>query len=169
MTDDTARARGGAITLVLRLLVGGMFVYLGAKKVLLQSPSDFLKVLREYAIVPETWWVAQNVIAAVVPWAEMLLGALLVLGVATRGAALSALSLLLVFTGAVYLRAKGIEAGSGQAFCDIAFDCGCGSGVERICRKLAENVTLILASTFVLFSPSTRYSLWPRLVRGGGA
>jgi hypothetical protein len=52
-------------------------------------------------------------------------------------------------------------------FCSIKFDCGCGSGEQYICRKLPENLGLILLSLFALFSKTDRFCLWRNLVPAG--
>lgn len=160
-----AGARGGVVTLLLRLAVGGMFVYLGAQKVLVKDPTAFLKALLEYQMFPADMPVLMNTVAATMPWMEILLGAMLVLGIATRGTALAVFLLLAGFSAAIYLRAQGIAAADQKTFCEVAFDCGCGNGVVNVCRKLPENGALILASLIVLFSPSERFSVLPRALR----
>jgi len=164
--DEGRAGKGGWFTLLLRFAVGGMFIYLGYQKALAKDPSDFLKVLREYQMFPDDMPVLMNTVAAATPWMEMLLGAMLILGIATRGAALTAFVLLVAFSGAIYMRASGIAVDEQIAFCEVAFDCGCGTGVVNVCRKLTENGALVLASLFVLFSPSERFGLWTRMVRG---
>jgi len=56
------------------------------------------------------------------------------------------------FTTAIFVRALGVYHDTGIAFCAIEFDCGCGAGVINICKKLAENVTLLVLSVVVVVS-----------------
>jgi uncharacterized membrane protein YphA (DoxX/SURF4 family) len=154
---------GSILLLVARLILGGMFVYLGVQKAL--DPVAFLKAIRLYEMVPESWPHLLNFMASVLPWAEILLGALILFGVAVRGAALSMLALLLVFSTAIALRALAVAAREGIAFCMVAFDCGCGLGVERVCRKLPENAALIAAALVVLFSRCRRLCARAELIR----
>lgn len=158
-TGDTPS--GGLLGLIARLLLGAAFLYLGYLKA--QDPVAFLKVIREYEMAPESMPRLMTWIAAVLPWMEMVCGLLLVLGIGLRGTSLLLLVLLVVFTGAILMRARGIQAEEGLAFCSIEFDCGCGTGVVPVCRKLVENGILLLASCVVLISGARRFALRARL------
>lgn len=149
--------RGGVLTLLARLLLGGAFLYLGALK--LQDPVAFLKAIREYHLVPQDHPQLLNFVAAVLPWAEVLLGALLVLGVAVRGTALVFVGLLASFTTAITLRALAEHRELGKAFCEVAFDCGCGTGVEHVCVKLMQNAVLLVVALFLVGSRARRFCL----------
>ena len=52
-----------------------------------------------------------------------------------------------------------LQSQAGTAFCDIAFDCGCGTGVVNVCSKLAQNWTLIVMALVALLVPSRRFAL----------
>ena len=145
--------------LAARLILGATFLWLGAAKV--GEPVEFLKLIRQYEMVSDRSHELLNGLAAWMPWLEIWCGALLVLGVAVRGAALTLTALLAAFTAAIASRALGIQADEGQAFCAIAFDCGCGSGVVNICGKLAQNSGLLVLSLIALISRSTRWCLRP--------
>jgi uncharacterized membrane protein YphA (DoxX/SURF4 family) len=147
---------GGVLLLVARLVVGGAFVMLALAK--LADPVAFLKSVREYGLVADDSRLL-NLAAALLPWVELLCGALLVLGVAVRGNALLLAGLLAVFTTAIAARAADMHAASGGAFCDLAFDCGCGTGVENVCTKLAQNAVLFVLALFALFAHSRRFCL----------
>jgi uncharacterized membrane protein YphA (DoxX/SURF4 family) len=134
----------------------------------LASPVDFMKVIREYHLVPEQAWWLLNATAVMLPWIEVLCGLLLILGIATRGAALTLLIMLLVFTPAVAHQAITLyQTTPGISFCAVEFNCGCGAGVVNACSKLTENALLIIASLYVLLSSRFRLSLAPRLVPAG--
>jgi uncharacterized membrane protein YphA (DoxX/SURF4 family) len=150
-TPGSRKQNGYVVAAVLaRWLLGACFIYMGLNKAL--HPIDFLKLVRQYDWVQNH--VLLNVIAAGLPWFEMLCGLLLMLGVAVRGAALVLVGMLVVFTGIVLQRAWGIHVASGLAFCAIKFDCGCGTGEVWICWKLVENSMLLLLSLALLFGRS---------------
>jgi uncharacterized membrane protein YphA (DoxX/SURF4 family) len=150
--DDT-----GVPLLIARLIIGGLFVYMGLVKA--ADPVEFMKLIREYEMVPAGAWWMMNVMAALLPWVEVACGVLMVAGVALRGTASVALAMLVVFTAAIAARAIGVYHAGGIAFCDIQFDCGCGAGVVYICTKLPENVALSLLAIVVLLSRSRRFCL----------
>src|ERR1041385_7246276 len=100
-------------TLAARWILGGVFVYMGLTKAL--HPVDFLKILRQYEMVESH--VLLNLIAAGLPWFEVLCGILLLSGIAVRGAALMSLAMLVPFTFIVLNRALGIQAAKGIPFC----------------------------------------------------
>jgi len=134
-----------SVVLVLaRLIVGGVFLWMGAQKI--GDPVVFLKLVREYGMLPERPPLALNATAVILPWLELLGGALLVLGVGVRGAALVLFGMLAVFSTAILLRALQIQSAEELAFCAVAFDCGCGSGPQPVCGKLLQNAGLLAAS-----------------------
>jgi uncharacterized membrane protein YphA (DoxX/SURF4 family) len=147
----------GVPLLVARVAVGLAFVVMGASKV--SDPVAFLKALREYDMFPPGQPWLMNVTAAALPFAEILCGALLLAGLAVRGTAALLLALLAVFTCAIYLRAAALADAGPSPLCAIAFDCGCGSGVQNACRKLAENGVLIALCVVALASRSRRWCL----------
>jgi len=142
-------AKSEYIRLLLRWVIGGLFIYMGLSKAL--HPVEFLKLVRQYEMVHQPWLL--NSIAAVLPWFEMFCGAALVTGVLRRGAALVTVLMLVPFTFIVARRAFAIHAAQGTPFCDIKFDCGCGSGPMVICHKLVENGLLILAAGWLAARP----------------
>lgn len=142
---------------VARLVLGGMFIYMGWKKA--WAPEIFLKHIRLYDMIPDSAYLLLNTIAVTLPWVEILCGVLLLAGVFIRGSALALLVMLVGFSIAIYLRARGIMAAQGIGLCDVAFDCGCGTGVEKMCVKLPENMLLMLLSVLAMLSRSRRFCL----------
>lgn len=136
------------MTWVARLGLGGFFLYSGLAKAL--HPVEFLKLLRLYDFTDAS--VVLNVIAATLPWFEVVCGAALVFGIAVRGTALVTLALLVPFTGVVLRRALALQAAQAIPFCAVRFDCGCGMGEVAICYKLVENALLIGAALWLLAS-----------------
>jgi len=149
--------RTGLPLLAIRVVLGLMFVYMGANK--LADPIIFLKAIRQYHLLPETPGVFLNLSAVVLPWMEIFAGTALLLGLHIRGAALALIIMLGIFTPAVYLRALEIQRETPQSFFAIEFDCGCGSGVEVIWTKLLTNIGLFLLAIAALFSKSRRFCL----------
>jgi uncharacterized membrane protein YphA (DoxX/SURF4 family) len=135
-----------------RLLLGGAFIYTGCAKAL--HPVDFLKLVRQYDLVHSA--PVLDAIAAWLPWFEIACGALLVAGVAVRGTALVALILLTPFTIAVTERALALKSALALPLCMVKFDCGCGTGEEFVCRKLAENALLIILAAWLLVKGAAR-------------
>jgi uncharacterized membrane protein YphA (DoxX/SURF4 family) len=133
--------------LLVRWIIGGLFIYMGLTKAL--HPVEFLKLVRQYEMVDQPWLL--NGIAAVLPWFEAVCGLLLVTGWMRRGAATVAVAMLVPFTILIARRALAIHA-QGTPFCDIQFDCGCGGGEVVICHKLVENSLLILGSLWLAIS-----------------
>ncbi len=142
--------RSPLLSLLARLILGGTFVWMGWSKV--SAPVEFLKLVRQYEMVPADLPWLLNSIAVLLPWIEIVCGLLLVFGLLRRGAALVGLVMLLVFTAAVARRGLALAEASDLAFCLVEFDCGCGSGVVNVCRKLGENALLMLLTLLLLLA-----------------
>lgn len=162
----TAAARGGLGVAVARWVLGATFVAMGSAKV--GDTVTFLKLIREYGLVSEDNSTILTSLAVVLPWLELWLGALVLAGVAVRGSSLALLAMLVVFTGAIGLRTQGLMETEGLALCAVAFDCGCGSGVVNVCRKLSENLGLMTLAVVVLCSGNSRMCLRHRLLGAPG-
>ncbi len=131
---------------VARLILGGLYLYMGASKAL--DPVAFLKLLRQYDVLAGP--PGLNAVAAMLPWFELVCGGLLVAGIWVRGTALWSLGMLVPFTALVWQRALVLQAAGALPFCAVKFDCGCGAGEVGICSKLLENGVLILLSLWLL-------------------
>jgi len=108
--------RNKTLLLVVRLILGGLFVYAGAVKVL--DPLDFAQDIRNYRLVgPSLSFIA----AIVLPWLEILAGLALILGIWMRGAALVVSGLLVFF---IILTLVTMIRG-------LDVDCGCFGAVSR--------------------------------------
>ena len=163
MNDVVSKNRAvmDLLTVLGRWLLGGAFLYLGLNKAL--HPVEFLKLMRQYDITQDAFLL--NSIAAALPWFEVFCGLLLLAGVAVRGTALTLAVMLVPFTLVVLHRALLLEAARNIPFCAVSFDCGCGSGEEFICRKLAENLGLFALSFWLLVGRGRRFSLRFSLLR----
>ena len=121
---------GGLPLLIARILLGGTFIYMGVHKVL--DPVEFLKLIRQYEMVPESPPYFLNGMAVVFPWLEIVSGTALLLGMYVRGSVAMMAVMLCVFTPVIFIRAMHIHATEGIPFTQVEFDCGCGAGVVVI-------------------------------------
>jgi putative oxidoreductase len=83
---------GKGVNLVLRLVLGGVFVYAGSLKVF--NPPLFAQEIDQYALVPHEMI---NLMAITLPWVEVTAGVLLILGICVRANALILAGLATVF------------------------------------------------------------------------
>jgi uncharacterized membrane protein YphA (DoxX/SURF4 family) len=149
--DPTAHSKlPDVFALLARWILALAFVYMGLSKAV--DPVGFLKSVQQYGVVHNHWLL--NSLAASLPWLEIFCGLLLMAGIAIRGTALLLLLMLVVFTGLVLDHALGIMSAKAIPLCAVKFDCGCGTGEIFVCRKLAENLGLIIASTWLIVAPS---------------
>ncbi|MBN2445106.1 MAG: DoxX family protein [Phycisphaerae bacterium] len=148
----------GILLLLARLWVGGMFFYLAIMK--LADPIEFLKQTHEYGVVPVQPAILLNLTAVVMPWIEILCAVALLAGIWVRGAAVTILGMLLFFAPLLLMRAWSLyQTGQYASFCDVSFDCGCGTGVVFICSKMIENTSLKIGALIVILSRSRRWCL----------
>lgn len=143
--------------LVLRVVLAAVFIYLGTKKIL--DPVAFLKAVRMYQMLPEEPAIFLNLTAIVLPWLEVLAGIALILGLWVRGAGILMAGMLAVFTPAIFLRAWDMHVAQSIPFLKLEFDCGCGSGVVVIWKKLLENTALFFGALAAAFSHTRRFCL----------
>jgi putative oxidoreductase len=105
--------RSPGVQLVLRLLLGGYFVYASLDKIL--APAAFARIVYQWQVAGP---VPSNLVAVTLPWVEFLAGTLLVVGAWRREAALVIALLLVVFlSAATSVLARGIDVEN----------CGCTS------------------------------------------
>jgi len=123
---------------VCRLVLGGVFIYAGfSKGYPVEHRHQFEITLSTYQLLP-VW--AVIAVAAVLPWLEMALGALLLVGWKLRYVASFAALLLGAFIAAMGITyARGIQA-----------DCGCfGFGEPISAMTLARDSALFLMAVFL--------------------
>ena len=108
-----ALLRSPRLHLLLRLLLGGYFVYASLDKI--ADPAAFAKIVYQWQVSGP---VPSNLVAVTLPWVEILAGLLLIAGVWRREAALVIALLLVVFLAAAgSVLARGIDV----------VNCGCTS------------------------------------------
>jgi uncharacterized membrane protein YphA (DoxX/SURF4 family) len=143
------------LALVVRLVTGGIWIYAGALK--LPDPAQSVQAVRAYQLLPSAMG---SPVGQLLPILEIVVGAMLVLGLLTRGAAVVSAVLFVAFIIAIAsVWARGIE-----------IDCGCfgGGGYDPDASahypwEIARDVALLIASVWLVFARSTRLSLDSRL------
>lgn len=148
-TPKSGLARWPAV--VLRLLLGGVWIVAGATK--LSDPAESVLAVRGYQLLPGD---TATTVGQLLPVLEVVLGACLVLGVLTRGAAIvSAVLMLLFIAGIASVWARGID-----------IDCGCfgGGGYDPNAAsaypwEIARDTALLLLSVLLAFAGSSRLAL----------
>lgn len=144
-------------SLIVRLFLGGLFVYMGVNKI--GHPVAFLKQIHLYDMLPVAPPQAMNLTAIALPWVEVICGLALILGLWRRGSAVLIALMLGVFTPAIFSRALSIHQTEGTPFLEVAFDCGCGAGVVVTWKKLLENSGLFVLAVMTILSRSQSFSL----------
>jgi putative oxidoreductase len=127
--------------LLLRAYVGGVFIYASMYKI--NYPGEFAETIASYQLVP--FW-AVNFMALVMPWAELVSGILMVLGVRTKSAAVAIGGMLVMFSLAIVITLlRGIPIG-----------CGCFTSVEEPLGwgTLGRDLVWLIMTLQVYFFPS---------------
>ncbi len=136
--------------LIARLVIGGVWLVAGLLKI--TRPDESIAAVRAYEILPGS---VVETVGLLLPTVEIVVGAALVLGVLTRGAAVVSALLFVAFVlGIASVWARGIE-----------IDCGCfgGGGAEAGAAsdypiEIARDVGLLMLSAYVAWLPRTRWA-----------
>jgi uncharacterized membrane protein YphA (DoxX/SURF4 family) len=135
-----------------RLVLGVVFLVAGGSKVTDLAASG--RAVAAYRILP---FEAATVVGAALPMVELLIGLLLVVGLATRVAATVGTALLAVFIG-------GIASAWARG---LSIDCGCFGGGGDLAAgvrpsygpEITRDLALLALAVFLLVYPRTRFSL----------
>jgi uncharacterized membrane protein YphA (DoxX/SURF4 family) len=133
---STKKTPVGVAALILRIVLGGVFVFAAWMK--LREPwALFALSIDSYQVLP-SW--AVELAARALPWFELLLGVALIAGVWRGASAVAASLLLAVFFGLMVMAmAKGMQ-----------IDCGCFGPGERLSWiTLLRDGALLATSLFV--------------------
>jgi uncharacterized membrane protein YphA (DoxX/SURF4 family) len=145
---------------VARLVVGGVWIVAGALKVGNLTASG--RAVAAYRLLP---FDAAMFVGAVLPFLEIALGLLLVLGLATRVAAIGSgllFAVYIVAIASVWIRGLRIDCGCFGTGGDLTGDQRPQYAVETI-----RDIALLLVAGFLAVFPRTRLSLDARLLDGG--
>ena len=132
------RTTGEGCRLMVRLVLGGVFLYAGFVKI--ADPTTFAGDIAAYRVLP---YFGNYLAAAILPWLEALCGVLLIVGFRTRGAAAVILVVTSVFMAAL---ASTIVRG-------LDIDCGCfrhGGEKTSAWTALGRDALLFAAALMVL-------------------
>src|SRR4051794_39008308 len=139
------------IGLVVRLVVGGVWGGAGAIKI--SDPAASVRAVRAYRILPEA---TVHAVGYGLPFLELAIGLLLILGAGTRVAAALSAALLLLFV-------VGIASAWGRG---LQIECGCFGGggyaadaASSYPWEIARDVGLFLGSLLLVVRPATMVSL----------
>jgi uncharacterized membrane protein YphA (DoxX/SURF4 family) len=137
------------LNLLLRLFIGGMFVYAAWDKVL--NPYGFAVSIRAYKIIP---FALSNFVALGISWSELVAGIMLILGVMPRKAAGAIFVLLSVFTLAI----------TTTVVRGMVIDCGCfgsegGSSTSWI--LIVRNLALLFGTALIMLYNDGFLCLFP--------
>lgn len=136
------------LTMISRLLIGGMFIYASFYKVI--EPASFARSILYYHMVPGS---LVNLMALILPWLELLVGVALIVGCSYRGSVWWANLLLVVFIAAL---ASTIAR-------NLDIDCGCFKAGQKATGQawssLWFDVVAMIFSLQLLFSRSRRWMI----------
>lgn len=133
-----------------RILIGSVFVFAAIDKI--YNPDAFAKNINNYHVLP---YAALNIMALVLPWAELLAGAMLLAGVKIRASAALTSAMLFVFILAIIaaiLRGYNINCG-----CFAENSPAAASEVSKVgWAKVLEDLRWLVASVYIFFiTPTT--------------
>jgi uncharacterized membrane protein YphA (DoxX/SURF4 family) len=125
-----------------RFVLAGIFIYSGCIK--LEAPLQFAAAIAGYKLVPDSMI---SPLADYLPWLEIALGALLLIGWRIRYVAIGASVLLLGFIAILTITyMRGIDA-----------ECGCFGFGDRISlRTIARDALILLPALFLVFETRLR-------------
>ncbi len=132
--------------LISRLVVGFIFISYSVGKI--ASPDKFASEIANYALFPE---LLLNIIALTLPWIELVIGLLLVLGLRIKsGATISGVLMILFILSVIWAMAMGLD-----------INCGCSSTTpQRVgLPKLMENFGLLILSAIIYLFPERKFTL----------
>ncbi len=146
----------GFITLVFRLILGGVLVVAGAIKAF--SPSDAASAVAAYKILPNQ---IAHILGYALPWLELAIGLLLIIGVSVRFAAITGGIVMVLFIAAIIsVWARG-----------LLIDCGCFGGGGAIdpskaaavhrtyFLEILRDAGLALSAIYLYFFPYGRFGI----------
>jgi uncharacterized membrane protein YphA (DoxX/SURF4 family) len=135
------------LILVIRTFIGIIFIFFGVAKI--ADPSQFANEIGNYGMTPDF---ITHLMALILPWAEMIVGVLLLFGIYQNENGLLATLMLVMFTfGVIVAFASGLD-----------INCGCsgGNAQQKVgWLKILENIGLIILTTIVTITNSKKFVL----------
>ena len=128
------------IVLALRWFLAAVFIYAGVGKIL--NPAAFAEDIDNYRMLP---YLLVTIMAAIMPWLEVLCGLLLIFGKWLKGA-----TLLLIAMNFVFIIAIGSALARG-----LDISCGCfavsDDGIKVGYKRLLEDVVFLVAAAIIYY------------------
>ncbi|MCB0702224.1 MAG: MauE/DoxX family redox-associated membrane protein [Candidatus Kapaibacterium sp.] len=135
------------LILIIRSFIGVLFIFYGVAKI--ADPSQFANEIGNYGMTPD--FITQ-LMALILPWAELIVGVLLLFGIYQNENGLIATAMLLMFTFAViFAFASGLD-----------INCGCsgGNAQQKVgWLKILENFGLIILTSVISLTNSNKFKL----------
>ncbi|WBQ02408.1 MauE/DoxX family redox-associated membrane protein [Kribbella sp. CA-293567] len=139
------------ISLVARLALGGVLLVAGALKV--TDPEAATQAVRAYELLPQGF---DGIVGLLLPFLEIVIGILLIVGYGVRPAAVAAGVLMLLFIAAV---ASAWARG-------LAIDCGCFGGGGQVApgetkylQEILRDVGLVALAAWLFVKPFSKFAL----------
>ena len=151
MSDFSIKGLQPWLTLISRLILGGVLLAAGLLKV--THPAKSAMAVRAYEVLPVTF---ANFLGYALPWIEVGIAVLLILGVAVKPAALSGGLLMFLFIVAI-----------AQAWArGLTIDCGCFGGGGQVAKgetkyleEILRDTGLVLLALYLMKFPRGKFSL----------
>ena len=151
MSDFSIKGLQPWLTLISRLILGGVLLAAGLLKV--THPAKSAMAVRAYEVLPVTF---ANFLGYALPWIEVGIALLLILGVAVKPAALSGGLLMFLFIVAI-----------SQAWArGLTIDCGCFGGGGQVAKgetkyleEILRDTGLVLLALYLVKFPRGKFSL----------
>jgi uncharacterized membrane protein YphA (DoxX/SURF4 family) len=151
MSDFSIKGLQPWLTLISRLILGGVLLAAGLLKV--THPAKSAMAVRAYEVLPVTF---ANFLGYALPWIEVGIAVLLILGVAVKPAALSGGLLMFLFIVAI-----------SQAWArGLTIDCGCFGGGGQVAKgetkyleEILRDTGLVLLALYLMKFPRGKFSL----------
>ena len=133
------------LQILFRLIVGIVFIYASYDKIL--DPISFSKNIHNFHITPIF---IENLAALIIPWLELIIGILLILGLFLEGTTTITIALLMFF---IFILSQAVFRG-------IDVHCGCFKSEAEIAtvdlrfqliKRIIEDIILLIFTYFIRF------------------
>jgi len=126
--------------------LGGVFIYASIDKI--AFPDQFALIVNKFGILPDG---IARIFAFILPWLELILGILMIVGLFIRPTAAMLSLILMVFIAAVVMKPMN----------GTLENCGCFStssetGKQSVILLVTRNILLIAASLYLFFNVTKR-------------